>query len=280
MMRASRLYRRAVVDLDTAERLGEIEEIIIDPDGPSIAGYVVASARALFGNTKRTIIPIDAVHAIGPDAVTVLSVGQTYGQASYLDPMPRLSELMGRRMVSFGGRYLGSVGDALINERNGRIIGYPLERSRPRPWLDSLIGLPGDLGSPDYARADGGLRIGARLIVVPDDAIASGSELEEAVTDEPVRSEPMTAPSLSDGDMGTATQTRQAHDRTMPSSTNDPQVTENDPEMQPSAEPDLHADDDRRHAVDPEHDTGPIAVGETAIGPVRTQPLRRPRARR
>ena len=59
MMRASTLYRRAVVNLDTAEQLGKIEEIIVDLDGPSIAGCVVASERALFGNTKRTIIPID-----------------------------------------------------------------------------------------------------------------------------------------------------------------------------------------------------------------------------
>ena len=75
MIRASGLYGRAVIDLDTAERVGEVDEIIVDPYGPGIAGYVVSCERSLFGSKKRIIIPIEAFHAIGPDALTMRSVG-------------------------------------------------------------------------------------------------------------------------------------------------------------------------------------------------------------
>src|SRR6185503_13077058 len=141
MIRASGLYGRAVIDLDTAERVGEVDEIIVDPYGPGIAGYVVSCERSMFGSKKRIIIPIDAFHAIGPDALTMRSVGAPDYQTAHLDALPRLSELTGRRMVSFGGRLLGTVEDALISERDGRIIGYPLERPGPGSWLESLFGV-------------------------------------------------------------------------------------------------------------------------------------------
>ena len=63
MIRASGLYGRAVIDLDTAERVGEVDEIIVDPYGPGVAGYVVSCDRSMFGRRKRIIIPIDAVYS-------------------------------------------------------------------------------------------------------------------------------------------------------------------------------------------------------------------------
>jgi sporulation protein YlmC with PRC-barrel domain len=190
MIRASGLYGRAVIDLDTAERVGEVDEIIIDPYGPGIAGYVVACERSMFGKRRRIIIPVEAFHAIGPDALTMRSISTPDYQTAHLDALPRLSELTGRRMVSFGGRLLGSVEDALVSERDGRIIGYPLERPGASSWLDSVFGLGWRSDRPDYVRADAALRIGARLIVVPDDAIASGSDLEESATEEQLAGHP------------------------------------------------------------------------------------------
>jgi uncharacterized protein YrrD len=172
MIRASGLYGRAVIDLDTAERIGQIDELIVDPYAPCIAGYVVAGRPTLAGR-KRSILPVEAVEAVGPDAITIRSVDRPLESTSHLDALPRFSELTGRKMVSFGGRLLGVVQDALIDERSGRIVGYPLDQSRPADWIESFFGFGGRRESPEYVRADAALRVGARLIVVPDDAIAS-----------------------------------------------------------------------------------------------------------
>jgi len=180
MIRASGLYGRAIIDLDTAERVGSVDEVIVDPYGPGIAGFVVTCDRSLIGARKRIIVPMEAIHAIGPDALTLRSVGHSGEQVVMLDGLPRLSELTGRRMVSFGGRLLGSMADALIDEHDGRIIGYPLERSGPTSWIESLFGLGLLAERTDYVRADAALRIGARLIVVPDEAIASVADLEDS----------------------------------------------------------------------------------------------------
>ena len=91
MIRASGLYGRSVIDLDTAERIGEVDEIIVDPYGPGIAGYVVACERSRFGARKRIIIPIEAFHAIGPDVLTMRSVGAPDYQTAHLDSLPSRS---------------------------------------------------------------------------------------------------------------------------------------------------------------------------------------------
>src|SRR4051794_11821443 len=102
MIRASGLYGRALVDLDTADRLGYVDEIIVDPYGPCIAGFVVARGRSVLGSRKHTIIPAEAIYAIGPDALTIRNAGRAAEEAVYLNSLPRLSELTGRKMVSFG----------------------------------------------------------------------------------------------------------------------------------------------------------------------------------
>jgi sporulation protein YlmC with PRC-barrel domain len=294
MIRASGLYGRAVIDLDTAERVGEVDEIIVDPYGPGVAGYVVTCDRPMFSSKKRIIIPIDAFHAIGPDALTMRSVGTPEYHTAHLDGLPRLSELTGRRMVSFGGRLLGSVEDALISERDGRIIGYPLEKPGPGSWLDSLFGMGWRSERPDYVRADAALRIGARLIVVPDDAIVAGGDLDEAsIADRADPERPTLAPAPTDSRMDaglegpaevedralTAASIRSAQEPTTPFSMRDLEVTDEGLGLEPSTERDHHDVEDAsprydRPAVDPEQDTSVIS----GTGVRRERPHRRAQA--
>ena len=119
------------------------------------------------------------MHAIGPDALTIrraANVGDGGDIGSHLDTLPRLSELTGRKMVSYGGRLLGTIEDALIDERDGRIIGYPLDANGLTSGLDRLFTLGLSGGHLEYVRADADLRVGAKLMVVPDEAIVTIDE--------------------------------------------------------------------------------------------------------
>jgi len=270
MIRASGLYGRAIVDLDTAARVGEVDEIIVDPSGPGIAGFVVKCERSLLASRKRLIVPMESIHAVGPDALTVRSAGRSEEHGAHLDALPRLSELTGRRMVSFGGRLLGAMEDALIDERSGRIIGYPLEKSGPGTWLEAAFGLGWRSERPDYVRADAGLRIGARLIVVPDDAITSAGEIEEeAITDRPA----IPAPRRYEDPGFSPAEARAASSTTTPF-TMDEVLT---PEARPRhpEEIDTISTSDNHHEVDEEEDTILISTGTA-----RVKPRRRPQAER
>ncbi len=117
-----------------------------------------------------------SVHAIGPDALTVRRASTTPDLSAHLDSLPRLSELTGRKMVSHGGRLLGAIEDALVDERDSRIIGYPLDGSAVAAGLERLFALGLRTDRLEYVRADADLRVGTKLVVVPDDAIAAVDE--------------------------------------------------------------------------------------------------------
>ena len=48
-----------------------IEKLILDPNGKRVAGFIITRGGGFPGNKDRTTVPATAVHAIGPDAVTV-----------------------------------------------------------------------------------------------------------------------------------------------------------------------------------------------------------------
>jgi sporulation protein YlmC with PRC-barrel domain len=275
MIRASGLYGRAIVDLDTAERVGDVDEIIVDPSGPGVAGFVVARDRALFGKRKRLIVPMEAIHAVGPDALTIKSAGRYDERSAHLDSLPRLSELTGRRMVSFGGRLLGAMEDALIDEQDGRIIGYPLEKSGPASWVEAAFGIGWKSDRPDYVRADAGLRIGARLIVVPDEAITTATDLDDEGAD---GRKAITAPRVYDDPGHSPAEIRAAQDRTSPFAIDDVLTPEERPEH-PGEVDTISASSDRpefdRPEVDEDEDTVLLSTGTSRI-----RPRRRPQAER
>ena len=172
MIRVSALGGRAVVDLDAAEKLGKIDKIILDPDGRQVAGFVISKGSSLFNSGTDTVLPASSVHAIGPDAVTVHVTPDAPAEAVRLDDLPRVSDLVGRKVVSDEGRFLGTVDDVLVDETDGRIVGYALTDSGPGGRLGDLMsGERKDQQAP-YLRAEANLRAGQDLIVAPEDALS------------------------------------------------------------------------------------------------------------
>src|SRR5262245_53123003 len=72
MIKGSQLIGRSVIDMEAAERLGRIKEIIVQRDGERVAGFIVVHGETIVGTGgKRRMIPASAVYSIGPDALTV-----------------------------------------------------------------------------------------------------------------------------------------------------------------------------------------------------------------
>src|SRR5438067_208485 len=126
MIRVTELAGRPVIDIDAAEKMGTIDKLILDPDGRRVAGFIVTSGGGFPGNKERTTIPAAAVHAIGPDAVTVKRDEAGSADIARLEELPRGSDVIGRKIVTEDGRYLGKVDDVLIERADGRIFGYVL----------------------------------------------------------------------------------------------------------------------------------------------------------
>jgi sporulation protein YlmC with PRC-barrel domain len=172
MKRSSELRGLAVVDLDAAEKVGTIDEVILDPESARVAGLVATSGHGLLGGGKQTLIPASSVFAIGSDALTIRSMGDST-DTSDLAALPRLSHFSNRKMVTFGGKLIGTVSDVLIDIESGRIIGYAFDEQSGKSGLEGIFG--GRSERPlSYVRATANLRVGHDLIAVPDDAVVYG----------------------------------------------------------------------------------------------------------
>jgi uncharacterized protein YrrD len=171
MIKGSQLIGRAVIDMEAAERLGKIKEIIVQRDGERVAGFVVVHGETMVATGgKRRMIPASAVHSIGPDAMTVR--GSSMQELAELDNLPRMSDIIGHKMITQSGRLLGIIDDMLINRADGTIVGFVVGEG-VRSKLESIFN-PQRSRIHGYVRADADLHVGKELIVVPDDALIEG----------------------------------------------------------------------------------------------------------
>ena len=171
MIKGSQLVGRAVIDMEAAERLGKIKEIIVQRDGERVAGFVVVHGETIVGTGgKRRMIPASAVHSIGPDAMTVR--GSAMQELAELDNLPRMSDIIGHKMVTRSGRLLGVIDDMLINRADGTIVGFVVGEG-VRSKLENIFN-PQRSRVHGYVRAEADLHVGKDLIVVPDDALIEG----------------------------------------------------------------------------------------------------------
>ena len=171
MIKGSQLIGRDVIDMEAAERLGKIKEIIVQRDGERVAGFIVVRGETIVGTGgTRRMIPGSAVYSIGPDALTVHGSGMQ--ELAELDNLPRMSDIIGHKMVTQSGRLLGVIDDMLVNRTNGTIIGFVVGEG-VRGKLESIFN-PQRPRVHGYVRADADLHVGKDLIVVPDDSLIEG----------------------------------------------------------------------------------------------------------
>ena len=138
MIKGSQLVGRAVIDMEAAERLGKIKEIIVQRDGERVAGFIVVQGETIVGTGgKRRMIPASVVYAIGPDALTVRGSGMP--EMAELDNLPRMSDIIGHKMVTRSGRLLGLIDDMLINGADGTIVGFIVGEGVRNSWRTSSI---------------------------------------------------------------------------------------------------------------------------------------------
>jgi uncharacterized protein YrrD len=179
VIRSSQLHGRGVVDVDSATKLGEIDELFLDVERQTLTGISVSRGGTLLGGDERLLLPMEAIHSIGDDAVMVRSAQVVDG----IELHTRASSVAGRAIVTESGTHLGALDDIIFNESSGQITGYAFaERDDSKgSGLGALFGIGRrheghDDGTVDYVRAESGLRFGD-LVVVPDSAVVRNEKL-------------------------------------------------------------------------------------------------------
>jgi sporulation protein YlmC with PRC-barrel domain len=182
VIRATELRGRAVVDLDGAEKVGRIDRVVLDPAMHRVAAFLVSPSVAVGGEDLHMTVPASSVHAIGPDALTIhrssVPGGDMLGR---IDDLPKVSDLIGCKVVTEDGRFLGRIDDVLISREDGRVLGYTLGGQKVLDRVEGLFRGEGH-GPERYLRANAELRAGEGLVVAREGAITEEWQADEAGT--------------------------------------------------------------------------------------------------
>jgi uncharacterized protein YrrD len=132
--RIDKLIGRPVVSLETANKLGEIADLLIEPVSGDLAGLAVKRSA----DDADTLVSILDVHGIGPDAVVVEGdPSLVLATASPLSTLPRaMADLVNVKVLTDYGQLLGNITTLFLCLNERPIFIYEVRSS----LIDKLLG--------------------------------------------------------------------------------------------------------------------------------------------
>ena len=151
-MKFSELKGRAVVEITGAKTIGALHDLVIDLATRQVIGLRVKES-GLFGKTNS--IARDALQNIGKDALTVSMAAEPTPNDTALEKGPGFTDLIGKQVVSQGGRLVGELNDIELDPANLAVTGYEVKEG-------------GLLGKKHFLPESSDLTFGPQMVVVPD----------------------------------------------------------------------------------------------------------------
>ncbi|MGM0470809.1 MAG: PRC-barrel domain-containing protein [Bacillota bacterium] len=138
-----------VVNLETGEEVGDIKDIVFDPDQGTVVGFIVDGGSFFQGNR---MIPYQQVHSLGEDALTIANdeaVSDLDEVKEYL--VSNQGNVIGAKVVTDDGKELGTIGDIVLNSDDGQIASYEVTDGLVHDILDGrgLLDLSDDINYGD-----------------------------------------------------------------------------------------------------------------------------------
>lgn len=163
-MNTSHVNGLSVVSIGTGEKLGSVSEILLDPAADHIAAFAIddaSSGRLLSSQPPGTRwVNAEDVHAIGPDAMTVQDASALHDTADDVEMTP-LSVLVGEKVVTEGGTYVGQVAAAEIDESSLNVLGLEVS---PGFFKSNKVVSKADL-----------ITVGDEMVIVADSVCGPGT---------------------------------------------------------------------------------------------------------
>lgn len=153
------------MDLSTAEKLGSVSKIILDPNQRQMLAVEIRSGRF----AAPQVVLVDKVRAFGKDAITIDDSAGLNERANFpnLSALPSLDDFLGTKIVTESGTMLGPIKDLTLSDDGKHILEYEWGKG----GLGSLVGR-----GTDRLRASPEQRYGGSILTVPDSEAVSGRE--------------------------------------------------------------------------------------------------------
>ncbi|MFE4856611.1 PRC-barrel domain-containing protein [Streptomyces sp. NPDC056670] len=120
-MLLSQTLGRSVINVEDAQQIGAVEELVIDPASAQIVAIRLKGAKDAGGGT----VAWQDVQAVGPDAVMVHAA-----RTARLSPVDAevQKDLVGKRVLTERGEEIGKLTDVAFDPVTGRVEGLQTAR--------------------------------------------------------------------------------------------------------------------------------------------------------
>jgi sporulation protein YlmC with PRC-barrel domain len=140
--RASELIGQPVVTLDGATTIGEVRDVLFDPERSRVVGFTLRG-RGLLSSPLMGILPGDWVRSIGRDAIMIESEDSVVRDRDGMQAaVGDQQEIIGKEVVTDAGKSLGTVSDIVLEVEGpaAHVVGYELDRSGGQQWIVPISG--------------------------------------------------------------------------------------------------------------------------------------------
>ena len=145
-----------VVTLDGGEDVAEVRDLIYNPEAGRVLGLTL-NKRGFLAGRSREVLPAEAIHAIGRDAVMIDDEDRLSPPEEAPDEVgaPQTGrDVTGNEVLTEGGASLGQVKDVVVLVgSNGEVVGYEIETAS---------------GGTGYIPLPNQLAVSGSALVVPD----------------------------------------------------------------------------------------------------------------
>lgn len=119
--------QKTIVNIENGEKLGNVSELLFDPDELRVAALTTASGGLL--NRETLAIPSNHIRVWGKDFILVEGAGESLENISpsHNKWLPLSSKIKGKQVISSDGSRLGQIEDLLI-DTEGKIVNYRLSQ--------------------------------------------------------------------------------------------------------------------------------------------------------
>ncbi len=132
-MKFSELKGRAVVSLEDASKIGEVQDLMIEPGTRRIISLKVKTG--MFSSAR--LVPATDVKNVGADAVTISAHaasaadqhGHVNGSTEGTQALVKLTGILGNKVVTDAGTFVGELHDILLEWVDLTITGYEVRES-------------------------------------------------------------------------------------------------------------------------------------------------------
>ncbi len=164
-IRGNALINRLVIDRQTAEEVGRVEQLWLDPQAHRLLGFTCKSG--LFSNKKRAFTWAN-IYSIGTDSIVVNNPHETEDP----EKPAQVASIIGREVFTETGNKAGKLVDFVLLPHTGTVVNYLYSSNGWRGVLDGIYMFsPADITS-----------IGSKRVMVADVAVQVPQKYAEGLT--------------------------------------------------------------------------------------------------